>query len=318
MLNPLTLAWRDDLVLTREITIAGDRTDFYQRVRAGEFVSLRRGVYMRKDRWDSMNPDDQYRARVHAAVAFASGALVVSHVSAAAIWRLPMVGPYPRAIHALHQERNGGRSSSALTLHKIGDSALLAEIEGVTVTSLARTVVDVARTTTFTQAVAVADAALRRTRIPHAGLPLTDVTKEGLREVLSHIPVAHGTARASRVIEFADGLADRPGESVSRVNVSLARLTPPILQQLLRGASGRSYYVDFWWPKFNLIGEFDGKGKYVDDEFLAGRTPQQALYEEKLREDDLRAADHRFSRWPWEVANSMPHLRAHLIAAGLR
>jgi hypothetical protein len=318
MLNPRTLEWRDDLVLTREITVAGDRTDFYQRVRGGEFVSLRRGVYMRKDLWDSIKTDDQYRARVHAAVAFASGALVISHVSAAAIWRLPWVGPYPRAIHALHQEMNGGRSSSALSLHKAGELADLAEIEGVTVTSLARTVVDVARTTTFTQAVAVADAALRRTRIPHTGLPMTDVTKEELREVLSHIPIAHGTARASRVIEFADGLADRPGESVSRVNVSLARLTPPILQQQLRGASGRSYYVDFWWPKFNLIGEFDGKGKYVDDEFLAGRTPQQALYEEKLREDDLRAADHRFSRWPWEVANSMPHLRAHLIAAGLR
>jgi hypothetical protein len=318
MLDPRTIPWRDELILTREITVAGDRTDFYQRVRHGEFVPLRRGVYMAKDRWDSLKIDGQYLARVHAAVAFASGAMVVSHVSAAAIWRLPWVGTYPRGVHALHQEANGGRSSSALTLHKISDSAQLAQIAGVTVTSLARTVVDVARTATFGQAVAVADAALRRSRFPLPGLPVTDVSKEDLRDVLDRVPVAHGTARASRAIEFADGLADRPGESMSRVNIALAGLTPPILQQPLRGASGRAWHVDFWWPKFNLIGEFDGKGKYVDEEFLAGRTPQQALYEEKLREDDLRAADHKFSRWPWEVANSMPHLRAHLIAAGLR
>jgi hypothetical protein len=102
------------------------------------------------------------------------------------------------------------------------------------------------------------------------------------------------------------------------VNIALAKLTPPELQAAVRGASGRVWHVDFWWPEFNLIGEFDGKAKYTDERYLRGRTSQEVLYEEKLREDDLRAAAHGFVRWPWEVAISMPRLRARLIAAGLR
>jgi hypothetical protein len=86
----------------------------------------------------------------------------------------------------------------------------------------------------------------------------------------------------------------------------------------LAGASGRIYIVDFWWPQFNMIGEFDGDAKYTDPEFLRGRTPEQALLDEKLREDDLRAAGHGMCRWRWSTAMSVHSLHAHLRAAGIR
>ena len=89
MLNPDTLAWRDELVLTREITVAGDRAIFYEGVRREEFVSLRRGVYVRASRWRELDVTAKYRLRVLAAVAYASGDIVVSHVSAACLWQLP-------------------------------------------------------------------------------------------------------------------------------------------------------------------------------------------------------------------------------------
>ena len=92
----------------------------------------------------------------------------------------------------------------------------------------------------------------------------------------------------------------------------------PQLQVTITGASGCSWTVDFWWPEFNVIGEFDGKFKYTDPEFLKGRTPAQAVYEEKLREDDLRAAGHGMSRWSWPIAISPRLLREHLVAAGVR
>ena len=66
----------------------------------------------------------------------------------------------------------------------------------------------------------------------------------------------------------------------------------PELQVEMQGASGRWYIVDFWWPKFNVIGEFDGRFTYSDPAFLTGLTPDQVLYDETLREDDLRAARH--------------------------
>ena len=318
MLNPRTLAWRDHLILTRDITVAGDRRDFYRLVQRGEFVRLRRGVYMKTSRWTELNEDARYLARVHAAVAFTPTPLLISHLSAAAVWRLPWFGSCPAFIHALGDFSDGGRRSSQIRMHALSTPDRVEDIEGVTVTSLGRTVIDIARSSSFVQAVVVADAALRRTQSPVSGLPATTLTVDSLLAELALVPLRNGTAKARRAIEFADGLADRPGESISRVNISLARLTAPVLQVRIRGASGRTYPVDFWWPEFNLIGEFDGKFKYTDERFLLGRTPQQALYDEKMREDDLRAADHGFSRWPWETAISMPLLRAHLIKAGVR
>ena len=67
-----------------------------------------------------------------------------------------------------------------------------------------------------------------------------------------------------------------------------------------------------------MIGEFDGDAKYTDPEFLRGRTPEQALLDEKLREDDLRAAGHGMCRWRWATAMSVHSLQAHLRAAGIR
>lgn len=84
------------------------------------------------------------------------------------------------------------------------------------------------------------------------------------------------------------------------------------------GASGKTYIVDFWWERFNVIGEFDGKYKYTDPSYMNGRSSQQVLYEEKLREDDLRAASHGFTRWPWATAISPVLLREHLRRAGVR
>ena len=100
--------------------------------------------------------------------------------------------------------------------------------------------------------------------------------------------------------------------------MEVAGLPAPELQVEIRGVSGRRYFVDFWWEKYRLMGEFDGKGKYTDPEFLRGRTPEQALLEEKAREDDLRATGRGMTRWGWVVARSPRLLRAHLDAAGLR
>jgi hypothetical protein len=318
MLNPDTLAWRDELVLTREIVVAGDRAVFYEQVRRGHFVSLRRGVYVASSRWRELDAAGHYRLRVLAAVAFSQESLVVSHLSAACLWELPWFSPYPRTVHVLGELANGGRSTSAIARHTVGVPDRVITIEGVPVTSLARTIVDVARSATFVQAVAIADAGLRRTEVPWGGVPPTSLTKRQLVEEVDALSLSQGTAKARSVIEFANGLADRPGESISRVNVAKAKLTPPDLQAPLRGASGKLWHVDFWWPQFNLIGEFDGRAKYTDERYLRGRAAQEVLYEEKLREDDLRAARHGFTRWPWDVALSMPRLRAQLIAAGLR
>ncbi len=318
MLHPDASVWRDHIILTRDLATPGERSDFCRRARRGDYVAVRPGAYVPADQWHGLGAAEQHLTRVRANLVFSDRDLVFSHHSAAVLWRLPWFGELPARVHVVDEKATGGRSTSVLARHAIGVPTAVERIDGVGLTTLARTVSDVASVATFAQSVVVADAALRRSEHPIAAVPETRVTREDLLRELDHVPLRHGQVKARRAIEFADGAADRPGESLSRTNMLLAGLTMPRLQKCLRGASGKVYWVDFWWPEFRLIGEFDGKAKYTEAQFLGGRTPSQALYDEKKREDDLRATGKGFTRWPWEVAISMPRLRHHLQAAGVR
>jgi hypothetical protein len=318
MRNLTALELQDQFVFTRDIRVAGERALFFRRAHAGEFTCVRRGVYLSTSAWSGLDSSSRSRARSHATLARVTHDFVLSHESAVAMWRLPWFGERPTQTHVVCSPESGGRTTRELVRHVTTIRNDPVVIDGLPVTSLARTVVDIGRTSPFHCAVVVADAALRRSAHPLVGVPGTSLTRSVLLDELGTVALRHGTARARLALEFADGAADRPGESLSRVNIALAKLPAPALQVPLRGASGQLYFVDFWWPEFDLIGEFDGRAKYSDPEFLRGRSPQQALTDEKLREDDLRAAHHRMTRWMWETAISMPRLRRHLMTAGLR
>ena len=96
---------------------------------------------------------------------------------------------------------------------------------GVPVTTAARTVADIARTTTFMEGVVVADAALYER---HA-------SKSELRRVLAGCERWPGTSRARQVIDFADGLAESVLESCARVLFRDHGLPPPELQVHITG-----------------------------------------------------------------------------------
>lgn len=302
--------------MIRELTTRAERSAFYRRVGRGEFTAVTRGVYVSTELWRAMDRHARYRTRIKAAAVGYPDA-TFSHHSAAALWRLPWVGEWPERVHVVVAPSNGGRSTSGVLRHTIGEEAEPEYLDGLAVTPLARTVVDVACVATFGQSVTVADAALRRTAHPLPRMPPTSLTQADILRELDRISPTHGAVKARTAIGFSDGLADRPGESMSRVSMLRAGLPAPELQVERAGASGRIWTVDFWWPEFNLIGEFDGQWKYTDPEFLRGRTPQQVLLDEKDREDDLRAARHGFARWSWQVAISPSRLRDTLRKAGL-
>lgn len=310
--------WLHDLIVVRDFRTPHSLAAFVRKVRRGSYVSLARGVYVDAERWAGADRHQRYRARVVAISALcAPETPLFSHESAAAMWRLPKVGGWPERVHVIEDASPGGRSTRSIARHTVGLPDGFAVIEGIRVTTLARTVIDLATRDNFGPAVAIADAALRRGSLVDARFPQAVVTRVELEAELARIPLRQGRRKAARVVKFADGLADRPGESMSRANMYLAGLEMPQLQQPMIGASGKRYAVDFWWPRLRLIGEFDGKYKYSDEEFLKGRSPAQALYDEKLREDDLRAAGNGMSRWNWEVALSPQRLAALLLAAGV-
>lgn len=182
------------------------------------------------------------------------------------------------------------------------------------VTTLARTVIDLAVAARVASSVTTADAALHIDRV-HPGPPLT--TREALLDLWERMQPFRGHAQALRVIEFADGLADTPIESLSRVNMHLIGAPEPELQVEFHDYRGFVGATDFNWEQYLLIGEADGDHKYIDPEYRNGRTAEEVVRDEKKREDRLRALGRKISRWDWAIAISPSRLRAHLLDAGL-
>jgi hypothetical protein len=292
------------LRLTRDDPTAAGRRGIARDHAAGRVLRLCEGAYVSASDWAGLDDRRRHLLIAHAAVAVRRRRLVFSHWTAVAAWGLPYLGSLPAEAHAVAERTTGGRTDDALVRHCVGIPRT-SFLGGLEVTQLARTVVDVARTAPFADAVVVADAALQRLG--------------SCEELVEHLgaPRSRGVGRARAVLEFADPASASPGESLSRVSIHRAGLPAPILQHRFEDAIG-AIYVDFWWPRFNLVGEFDGAIKYDDARFLAGRTPAQALLDEKDREDRIRALGPRVTRWRWKTAASPARLRAQLLAAGLR
>jgi hypothetical protein len=151
------------------------------------------------------------------------------------------------------------------------------------VTSAARTAVDVARETDrFECAVAVFDSALRH-----------GATREELAAALGRARSWPGARLASGALPLADGRADNPGESWSRVVLIGLGLPPDDLQVRLVDAQGLIGYVDFGWD--DVIGEFDGKLKYgVDEETDRERPAGSCSHRSSARTGSVGSA----TAWP--------------------
>jgi hypothetical protein len=312
--------WRDSFELDSTHRVLGTRVELRRRVEAGELVRVARGIF-HPPVAATMRPgparDLRYLHRVQAAQLGTTEQLVFARHSAAVLWHLPVVDTWPPAIHVIAQAASGGRSTVGLRRHTVGPVESV-DLAGLRVTTIARTVVDIARTATLREAVVMADAALHGLRDGSGRVIRAPISKDDLLAELVRARSGNGVAKARVAIEIADGASDSVGESCSRVGIHLLGLTMPRLQVTFSDRFGRVGTVDFWWPEFNLIGEFDGEIKYDDPAFLYGRTPRQALHDEKRREDRLRALGHGVTRWGWNTATSLPLLRSHLREAGVR
>jgi predicted transcriptional regulator of viral defense system len=259
-------------------------------VRRGELARLQRGTYLTDPTAAPAELAARHALRVAATISDLRVPAVVSHLSAAALHGLPLWGVRLSRVHVLRRPPASGASNVRLHLHvaRYADEDI-AVVEGLALTDVTRTVVDVARTASFEAAVVVADAALYRR--------LTSQIR--LRECLARMGPVPGVRAAARALAFADGLSESVGESRSRVAMHRLRLPSPDLQvRVLRGDRSEIGRCDFGWEQFRTVGEFDGRIKY-GRLLRPGEDPGDAVFAEKRREDELR--DHRWevARWVW-------------------
>lgn len=257
-------------------------------IRAGDLSSVRRGAYV-----SGPLPGDRaerHVLEVRAAVEHLAEDAVVSHVSAALVHGLPVWNVPLDRVHATRGRSSGGRRGRIVHLHVAPlRPDEITVIDGVAVTAIPRTLVDVARSVPFEQAVVIADAALAT--VPGLAPDLTTA--------LLRATGWPGIGAARRSLAFADGGSGSVGESRSRVAIRRAGLPTPVLQWEVVGRHGRWLgRVDFGWPDLLTVGEFDGKVKY-GRLLRPGQAAGDAVFAEKIREDGLRDEDLAVVRWTW-------------------
>jgi hypothetical protein len=200
---------------------------------------------------------------------------------------------WPSAVSQVHLTRDrlgGGKNRTQVRVHgaPLADQDVTT-IEGVAVTSLARTVLDLCRTLPIEQAVAAGDRALAY------GL-VAEVLEAALRQ-LGRSP---GVRSARRAIQLMDGRSESAGESVSRVRIISDGLPVPEPQVDIHTPMGTFVArVDFCWKEDRTVGEFDGKIKY-GRLLRPGQRIEEVVFEEKKREDAIRDLGWKVVRWLWE------------------
>lgn len=293
----------------------GSRQNLARAAQSGGVHRVARGAYLPFDTWSALDDREKYVALIHAVAATRKIRPIFSHWSAAAILGLPMIGSWPDTVHVIAGQTAGGRSRNRVVKHSLRlDDADVVEIDGLLVTSAARTVLDIAAIATPLVAVTMADRVLH---VDRRGQRPAMATKAELFDVWERSHPFRAHVRTKKVIEFSTPLADSPLESVSRVNMKVIGCPPPQLQSRFYDYLGFVAETDFDWPSLKLIGESDGAAKYLDEHYRSGRSAAQVLLDERKRENRLRAMKLDVTRWGWSTAISPGALRAHLRHAGL-
>lgn len=218
----------------------------------------------------------------------AGAALPLTHASAATVIGLPLLHPDLRRVHVTSGRASGGSIRRYRHIHAapLGPEDIMS-VDGICVTTIERTAVDVAAAGTFAQALCAFDGALR-----------LGADRSLIADIL-HARRRRGGGIAGRALTVADAASATVGESWGRAQMISAGLPLPRLQHRFRGASGKIYETDYDWDGL-LIGEFDGLHKYG-----RLRRPHEsvadAVIREKVREDDLRATGAIVVRWTWQV-----------------
>ena len=275
------------------------------RLSSSAWTRVRKGVYVDRSALAALPPWARYAVRVHAFIRKHPDAILCME-SAGVIHGIPRFGE-TKEIHVYDPELTKSWRHGDVITHTSGDPREIEMVDGVLVTSLRDTIVDLARAVPPAHALSMADAAIS----PVQGGSLSI---EELRDRGDEQRNRRGRARMRWVWSNANALAESPAESISRAVIGWSGFEQPDLQREFN-YEGYLDRTDFFFPSCGAVGEADGWGKYNLDDADEARTH---LMDEKRREDRLRRHGHPFARWELRDAWKVVPLCDSLEAAGVR
>ena len=229
-------------------------------VDSGQLHRLRKGSFTISDRLAVDDELARHRLLVEDVARSVAGRAVVSHFSAAVLLDLPLPsGITLSSVHLTWPGASGRGRTSNITPHRsIIEDDDLTTVDGIAVTSAARTVYDLARSEDQLLSVSIADAALARDACTHADFD----------SVLERTRGRRGSVMAWQVMRFADGRAAT--DLHSRVRVVFARLGLPVPDLATSiGAPDPLGPIDFEFGRFRTVAlvdpASDQRVKQLDD-----------------------------------------------------
>jgi hypothetical protein len=277
------LAARQDGVVTagQALRLGFTRDQIRHLARSGRWTRVARGCFVPVPEPQVAAPR---RARIRAAVTSLGPGAVAVLDTAAELHRISGL----RATAAIHVSVPAGRptvqrrADPNLVVHQLtlGPTDVCA-IGGVPATTVVRTVADVILRAARYPSVCVIDSALNRQLL----------TERDLSLVLALIAGRRGAVAARSHLAEADGRAQSPLETRTRLRCVDGGVAPDVLQLEVRDDDGYLLGIgDLGWRGAKVIAEADGRGVH--------RTPE-AVYEDRLRQNRLVNAGWKILRFTW-------------------
>ena len=282
-------------------------------VKRGDLISPAQGVYLTADMWQCKKPTDRSLA-IARSLQELHPTWVFCGVTAALAYGMAVSFSLTDYVHRAvsrktHTNPYGARG---VVRHVVSEDSIV-EVSGIRVTSIERTVFDCLRSLGFREGLAIVDSTLQRKL----------VTAEALSsEFASYSPAFFGRSRAIETLAWADGRAESGGESVARAVMIERGFRLPELQHEVPDpvGVGEGYRVDFFWElagQRNVIGELDGREKYLNPQMTGGRSAVDVLADERLRESRVSGSDAKVMRFSFSQVMDRTFFTRLLCAYGI-
>lgn len=283
----------DDITSTSALVAQGlSHAELRKLSRIGTLTAIRRGAYL----LGPVDPDEDdpggylaHRRLIDANLLQCGADAVLCHGSAAVIHGLPIWRHGITQVHVMRDGNSGGQRRAHVHDHRTPLSPDdIMQVGGLSVTSLARTVADLGRSSPMMESVPIGDQALR------LGLRPDD-----LHRSLRSMKRWPGVCNARQMADFLDIRSESAGESASRVRMVQDGIPEPELQRVILDDHGKFVArVDFAWEQHRTVGEFDGAVKY-GALLKPGQRVADVLEAQNHREDAIRRAGWEVARWGW-------------------
>jgi very-short-patch-repair endonuclease len=249
-----------------------------RRLRAGRLHSIHRGVYA------VGHAVLVSGARELAAVLACGPGAVVSHASAARLFKLLPHPAQPGPVHVTVVERDCGHVKG-ITIHRVRSMGPdeVGTLAGIPITSPARTILDLAATDKQTLEQALAEAHAQRLEPRARLLPLLD-----------RYPRRRGMRTLRALLADDDGARLTRSEAERRFLRLVRRARLPAPETNVRLGA---YEVDFLWRDQRLVVEVDGYWFH---------SSRQAFERDRAKEAELRNRGLRLRRFSWRQVTADP------------